>query len=142
MAAAKIFVLKVNTAAVSARIQGILNTFINAVNAFNIQDWNNYEKCLDDYVVAYNVDHVNYLSGKKDVMDYFRGIKDPEYFEPTNDLTFFPPVYPLSARGVALWTHKADGHVKVPIKYEFQFYPGNFLLTSLWAEHSPTTTVR
>jgi hypothetical protein len=119
----------------------MLNTFVKAVNAFNSQNWNDCANCLDENVVAYNIGRFNYLTPKKAVMDYFRGVKDPEYFEPTNDLTLFPPVYPLSARGVALWTHQAAGHVKVPIKYEFQFNPGNFLLTSLWAQRSPPTTV-
>jgi hypothetical protein len=51
----------------------------------------------------------------------------------TNQVSFFPPVYPLSVRGVALWTNEVHNHFDVPIQYEFQCAPLTFLLTSLWA---------
>ena len=69
-------------------------------------------------------------------MKYFYSITDEELFEPTNEITFFPQIYPLSVRGVALWTHAAHNHVQVPIGYDFGFAPNNFLITYMWAAHS------
>ena len=123
------------------RIQGVLGTFVNSVNAFNNNDWDKYKNYLDPNVVAYNLSVVGYTIGKDNVANYFSVISDPKnnlnlQFQPTNDITWFPSIYPLGVRGVALWTHKANGHVKVPIRYEFLFYPGeSFLLTSIWAQH-------
>jgi hypothetical protein len=125
----------------TARIQGVLGTFVGALNAFNDNDWDTYKKYLDQNVVAYNLSVVGYTRGRDNVADYFRGISDPKnklnlQFQPTNDITWFPSVFPLAVRGIALWTHQANGHVRVPINYEFQFYPGDsFLLTSIWATH-------
>jgi hypothetical protein len=125
----------------SERIQGVLGTFVGAVNAFNDNDWDAYQQYLDQDVVAYNLSVIGYTRGRGRVTDYFRGISDPEdklalQFHPTNNITWFPSVFPLSVRGVARWTHKANGHVRVRIKYEFQFSPGDsFLLTAVWAQH-------
>jgi hypothetical protein len=123
------------------RIQGVLGTFVEAVNAFNDNDWDTYRQYLDQNVVAYNLSVVGYTTGRDNVTNYFRGISDTKdklslQFQPTNDITWFPSVYPVGVRGCALWTHKANGHVKVHIRYEFLFYPGeSFLLTSIWAQH-------
>jgi hypothetical protein len=122
------------------RIQGVLGTFVGAVNAFNDNDWDAYKEYLDQNVVAYNLSVFGYTIGSDKVTEYFRSISDPKHklylqFEPTNDITWFPSVFPLSVRGVALWTHRASNHDRVPIRYEFQFYPGSFLLTSIWAQH-------
>jgi len=124
------------TKAVSARTFGVAETFFDAVNAFNSQNWPALLNFLDQYVVIYNVSQVHYITGIGAAQKYFEGITDPEIFQPTNQITFFPTIYPLSVRGVALWTHQAHGHVNVPINYEFQFSPGGFLLTSLWAQHA------
>jgi hypothetical protein len=124
----------------TGRIQGVLGTFVDAVNAFNDNDWDTYKNYLDQNVVAYNLSVIGYTLGRDNVVNYFRGISDPKdklnlQFQPTPNITWFPSVYPQSVWGVALWTHKANGHVLVPINYEFQFYPGSFLLTSVWAQH-------
>jgi hypothetical protein len=34
------------------RIQGVLGTFVGAVNAFNDNDWDTYSQYLDENVVA------------------------------------------------------------------------------------------
>jgi hypothetical protein len=123
------------------RIQGVLGTFVGAVNAFNDNDWDAYKKYLDQNVVAYNLSVFGYTIGRDNVADYFGSISDPNdklslQFEPTNNITWFPSVFPLSVWGVARWTHKASHHVQVPIRYEFQFSPGeSFLLTAVWAQH-------
>jgi hypothetical protein len=123
------------------RIQGVLGTFVGAVNAFNDNDWDTYSQYLDENVVAYNLSVVGYTTGRDNVTNYFRDISDHKdklalQFQPTNDITWFPSVFPLAVRGVALWTHKASHHIRVSIKYEFQFSPGeSFLLTSVWAQH-------
>jgi len=111
-------------------------TFVQAVNAFNDRNWRHLEKLLDENVVVYNISNVAYVIGRKKAMEYFENIRDPENFQPTNNISWFPSVYPLSVRGIALWTHQAHGHVNAPINYEFQFAPATFLLTSLWASHS------
>lgn len=129
------------TAFAAMRIQGVLGTFVDSVNAFNNNDWDTYKQYLDQNVVAYNLSVVGYTQGRDAVVDYFRGISDPKdklslQFVPTNDITWFPSIFPLGVRGIALWTHKASHHERVPIHYEFQFYPGeSFQLTSIWAEH-------
>jgi len=123
------------------RIQGVLGTFVGAVDAFNNNDWNTYTKYLDQNVVAYNLSVIGYTLGRDNVAQYFHEISDPTdilslQFQPTNDITWSPSVYPLGVCGVALWTHKASGHVGVRIRYKFQFYPGEpFLLTSIWGQH-------
>src|ERR1700760_638605 len=121
------------------RIDGVLGTFVEATNAFNENDWNTYSKSLDQNVVAYNLSVPGYTMGIDNVVDYFRGISTADkldlQFAPTNDITWFPSIFPLSVQGSALWTHKASHHVRIPINYEFQFSPGSFLLTSIWAEH-------
>jgi hypothetical protein len=123
------------------RIQGVLGTFVDATNAFNDNDWDAYKQYLDQNVVAYNLSVPGYTIGRDTVTNYFRDISDPKdklalQFEPTNDITWFPSVFPLAVRGVARWTHKASHHERVPIRYEFQFSPGeSFLLTSVWAQH-------
>jgi len=123
------------------RIEGVLGTFVGAVNAFNDNDWDAYGQYLDQNVVAYNLSEFGYTMGRGNVTDYFRRISDPQdrlslQFEPTNDITWFPSVFPLSVRGVARWTHKASHHVRVRIRYEFQFAPGeSFLLTAVWGQH-------
>jgi hypothetical protein len=124
----------------TTRIQGVLGTFVGAVNAFNDNDWDAYKQYLDQNVVAYNLSVVGYTLGREAVVDYFKGITDPKdklalQFQPTNDITWYPSVFPLAVRGVARWTHKASHHVRVRINYDFQFYPGSFLLTSIWATH-------
>jgi len=132
--------MKINPFA-SARIQGVLGTFVGAVNAFNDNNWDAYKNYLDQNVVAYNLSVFGYTIGRDTVTDYFRSISDPKdnlslQFDPTNDITWFPSIFPLSVRGVARWTHKASHHIQVPIRYEFQFAPGeSFLLTSVWAQH-------
>ena len=126
---------------VAERIQGVLGSFVGATNAFNDNDWDAYQRYLDPNVVTYNLSVPGYTMGSDNVTDYFRGISDPDdklalQFKPTNAITWFPSVFPLSVRGVALWTHKANHHVRVSIKYEFQFSPGeSYLLTSVWAQH-------
>jgi hypothetical protein len=121
----------------SARIQGVGQAFYDACNAFNKPDYATYLNFLDPNVVVYNVSSVNYILGRANAKtQWLDKIKDPELFVPTNEISFFPLTYPLSVRGVALWTHKASGHVKVPIHYEVQFAPGSFLITSVWAEHA------
>jgi hypothetical protein len=121
------------------RMEGVLGTFVDATNAFNENDWDTYAQNLDQNVVAYNLSVPGYTIGSHDVTEYFRGISTGNnldlQFVPTNDITWWPGPYPLSVRGVALWTHKASHHVRVPIKYEFQFSPGSFSLTSVWAQH-------
>ena len=94
---------------------------------------------LDPNVVVYNIGNVTYVAGIDNVMEYFRSIKDEELFEPTNDMSLFPQIYPLSVRGIAFWTHAAHNHVKVPIGYEFGFTPSSFLITYMWAAHSLST---
>ncbi|MBV9288179.1 MAG: hypothetical protein JO288_10205 [Hyphomicrobiales bacterium] len=126
----------------SARFGGVLGTFIESVNAFNDNDWDKYQTQLDENVVAYNITRLNYVQGSRNVADYFRSISDPNdkkalQFAPTKIITWFPELYPLSVEGIAKWTHKADGHIRVPIKYKFFFSPADsFLLTAVWAEHS------
>jgi hypothetical protein len=125
----------------AARIEGVAGTFFGAVDAFNDNDWDAYKQYLDGNVVAYNLSVLGYTIGRDNVCNYFRGISDPKdklalQFEPTNHIQWFPNGYPLSVWGVARWTHKASHHVRVPINYEFQFYPGeSFLLTSVWGQH-------
>lgn len=124
----------------TGRIEGVLGTFVGAVNAFNDNDWDAYRQYLDQNVVAYNLSVPGYTIGGDNVTNYFRNISDPKdilalQFEPTNDIVWFPSVFPLSVRGVARWTHKASHHVRVHIRYEFQFAPGSFLLTAVWAQH-------
>jgi hypothetical protein len=124
-----------------ARIEGVAGTFFGAVDAFNKNDWDAYKQYLDENVVAYNLSVIGYTPGRDAVAAYFSRISDPKdklalQFEPTNDINWFPSGYPLSVWGVALWTHKASHHVRVPINYQFQFYPGDsFLLTAVWAQH-------
>jgi hypothetical protein len=126
---------------VVVRFEGVLETFVNAVNAFNDNDLNRYQTFLDPNAVAYNLSVVGYTTGRDKIVEYFRSISEPGnpsslQFVPTNNITWFPGMYPLSVKGVALWTHKSSHHVRVPIKYAFQFYPGNsFLLTSVWGQH-------
>jgi hypothetical protein len=120
----------------STRTHGVAETFFDAVHAFNNQKWPALLKLLDQNVVVYNVSNVNYILGYAAAQKYFEGITDPETFAPTNQITFFPTIYPLSVRGVALWTHAAHGHVNVPIQYEFEFAPATFLITSMWAQHA------
>ena len=126
---------------VAVRLQGVLGTFVDAVDAFNKNDWDLYKTFLDPNAVAYNLSVPGYTIGRDNIADYFRSISDPKdpsslQFAPTNNITWFPSVYPLSVRGVARWTHKASHHVRVPIRYEFQFAPGeSFLLTAVWAQH-------
>jgi hypothetical protein len=128
---------------VSARLEGVLGTFVSAVDAFNKNNWDLYKTFLDQNVVAYNITSLGFATGRDNVANYFRSISDPKdpsnlQFQPTNNINWFPPVYPLSVQGIALWTNKPHGHLRVPIKYEFQFSPGDsFLLTSVWAQHSP-----
>jgi hypothetical protein len=132
-------VIAVNTfRAGLAHTQTVAETFISAVNAFNAQKWDVVETLLHPDVIVYNISSVAYVSGLDAAMKYFDSLpkQDPAQFDPTNQMTFFPTVYPLSVRGVALWTHKQHGHVNAPIKYEFQFEPRTFLITSLWAQHS------
>lgn len=123
------------------RIDGVLGTFVGSVNAFNNNDWDVYKEYLDQNVVAYNLSVPGYTIGKDTVTNYFRGISDPKdklalQFEPTNNIVWFPSVFPLAVRGVARWTYKASHHARVPIRYEFQFSPGEaFLLTAVWAQH-------
>jgi hypothetical protein len=121
-----------------AHSQNVAETFINAVNMFNAQNWADLRQLLDPDVVVYNISAVAYVLGRDAAMRYFESLpkEDPPQFDPTNQISFFPTVYPLSVRGVALWTHKQHGHVNAPIKYEFQFEPRSFLITSLWAQHS------
>jgi len=125
----------------TSRIQGVLGTFVSAVDAFNNNDWNAYAKYLDQNVVVYNLGVIGYTLGRDNVVQYFANISDPNdklnlQFQPTNDITWSPGNYPLGVRGVALWTHKASGHVGVPIRYKCQFYPGeSFSLTSIWGQH-------
>jgi hypothetical protein len=124
---------------IATRLQGVLDTFVDAVAAFNNNDWDTYKAFLDENAVAYNLSVFGYTQGRDKIAAYFRGISDGNpsdlQFVPTNNITWFPSSFPLSVGGVALWTHKASHHVKVSINYEFQFNPGNFLLTSVWAEH-------
>jgi hypothetical protein len=121
------------------RIQGVVGTFVDATNAFNDNDWNTYAQYLDQNVVAYNLSLPGYTIGSVNVTGYFLSISTGNnldlQFEPTNDITWWPGPYPLSVRGVALWTHKASHHVRVPIRYEFQFSPASFSLTAVWAQH-------
>ncbi len=119
--------------------QNVVQTFINSVNLFNHQKWADLEKLLDPYVVVYNISSLAYVQGRDAALQYFDSLPtvDPVQFDPTNQISFFPSVFPLSVRGIALWTHRQHGHVNVPIRYEFQFAPGNFLIASLWAQHSP-----
>jgi hypothetical protein len=123
----------------TARIEGVLGTFSGALEAFNSNDWDKYKQYLDQNAVAYNLSVPGYTLGRDAVVDYFKGITTKNkldlQFQPTNDITWYPSVFPLAVRGVALWTHKANNHVRVPINYDFQFYPGSFLLTSIWATH-------
>jgi hypothetical protein len=127
---------------VSARLQGVLGTFVSAVEAFNNNDWALYKTFLDQNVVAYNITSLGFVTGRDNVANYFQSISDPKLpsnlqFVPTNIINWFPPIYPLSVYGIALWTHAAHGHIRVRIQYDFQFSPGDsFLLTSVWAEHS------
>jgi len=129
--------------ATAARLGGVFGTFIKAVNAFNENDWEKYKAQLDPDVVAYNITVLNYVQGRDKVADYFKSISDPNdktslQFDPTKTMAWFPHVFPLSVDGVAKWTHKANGHIRVPIKYKFFFSPsGTFLLTAVWAQHSP-----
>jgi hypothetical protein len=131
--------LLITTLFSAERIQGVVGTFVDATNAFNDNDWDKYAQYLDQNVVAYNLSKPGYTPGSSNVTDYLRristGNKLDLQFEPTNDITWWPGPYPLSVRGVALWTHKASNHVRVPIKYKFQFYPASFLLTAVWAQH-------
>jgi hypothetical protein len=127
---------------VIAQMQCAASTFFNATQAFNNNNWDQYAQYLDEYAVAYNITTVGIVRGRDNIKQYFRGISDPKdvtalQFELTNDINWFPPPFPLRVWGKALWTHKAHGHIKVPIKYECQFYPGNCLLTMIWAQHSP-----
>lgn len=121
------------------RIQGVADAFIDATNAFNANNWNSYADYLDQNVVVYNLSKPGHTVGRTLVIDYFRGISTGNpldlQFAPTNDINWFPNGYPLAVKGVALWTHVASHHIKVPIHYECQFYPGSFLLTSIWAQH-------
>jgi hypothetical protein len=122
------------------RIQGVVGTFVDATNAFNDNDWDTYAQYLDEDVVAYNLSVPGHTNGSIKVTEYFRRISTGNnldlQFEPTNDITWWPGPYPLSVRGVALWTHKDSHHVRVPIKYKFQFSPGeSYLLTAVWAQH-------
>lgn len=119
-----------------SRTLGIGDTFFGAKDAFNKQDWDAVENYLDPYVVVYNISNVAYIAGRDNVMNYFRSITDQELFEPTNDIDFLPAVYPLRVTGVALWTHSAHHHVRVPIHYDFGFAPNSFLITYMWAAHS------
>ena len=111
------------------RIEGVVGTFVDATNAFNANDWDAYALYLDQNVVAYNLSVVGYTIGSINVTNYFRSISTGNnldlQFEPTNDIAWWPGPYPLSVRGVALWTYKASHHVRVPIKYKFQFSPGS-----------------
>jgi hypothetical protein len=121
--------------------QNVAQTFINAVNLFNSQNWDEYIKLLDPDVVVYNISSVAYVQGREAVRRYLDTLpkapkEDPVQFDPTNNVSFFPTVYPLSVRGIALWTHRQHGHVNAPIEYEFQFAPRTFLFTSVWAQHS------
>jgi hypothetical protein len=115
----------------------VLGTFVGATQAFNDNDWKEYEKYLDQNVVAYNLGAAGYTIGKGPVTQYFSDISTGNnldlQFDPTPEITWFPSLFPLSVRGFARWTHTAAGHIGVRIKYEFQFYPGSFLLTSVWA---------
>ena len=130
--------VQINLAA--KQIQGVLGTFAGATAAFNNNDWDAYEQYLDKNVVAYNLSVPGYTIGSGPVTNYFRSISTGNnldlQFQPTNEITWFPSVFPLSVRGVALWTHQASHHVQIPINYEFQFSPGgSFLLTAVWAQH-------
>jgi len=98
-----------------------LGRFVGAVDAFNKNDWNPYKQYLDHNVVAYNLGVIDYTQGRDNVVNYFSGISDPKdplslQFEPTNDITWFPSVYPLGVRGSTLWTHKASGHKGVSMR--------------------------
>lgn len=124
----------------AAQVQGVLGTFNNATDAFNKNDWPTYGNYLDNDVVAYNLSQPGYTVGKSNVIAYFKSISTGTpadlQFDPTNEITWFPSVYPLAVQGVAKWTHTASHHVKVPINYAFQFSPAKgFLLTVIWAQH-------
>jgi len=126
----------------TGRLTGVWQTFADAVNKFNDHQWNDYRELLDENAVAYNLSTVDYLTGRNNIVDYFRNHFGNARFDPTNEFDFFPPVYALSVRGKAKWTHP-PAHDKAPIRYEFQFAPGTFLLTSLWATHAdPLPTMR
>jgi hypothetical protein len=116
---------------------GVVETFIKAVNAFNSQDWDVVAKLLHKNVVVYNVNHLNYILGYKAAMKYFRSLPegDPDQFVPTT-MSLEPGEYPLSVRGIALWTDSGHGHINRPIRYEFNFEPATFFITSLWSTHS------
>jgi hypothetical protein len=126
----------------SNRVESVATTFANSVDAFNANNWDEYKKYLDRNAVAYNISVLGYTIGRDEIADYFKSISDPNdpenlQFVPTNIIRWFPSVYPLSVRGVALWTHRAHGHVRAPIRYEFQFAPGDdHLLTAVWSQHS------
>ena len=87
-----------------AHTQTVAETFINAVNAFNAQKWDVVKTLLHPDVIVYNISSVAYVSGLDAAMKYFDSLpkQDPVQFDPTNQMTFFPTVYPLSVRGVAL----------------------------------------
>ena len=121
---------------ITERILGVGEAFFSAKDKFNSKDWDKLVPYLDPNVVVYNISNVAYVAGIDKVMKYFRSIKDEELFEPTNDMSLFPQIYPLSVRGTALWTHAAHNHVQVPIGYEFGFAPSSFLITYMWAAHS------
>jgi hypothetical protein len=120
----------------ATRTTQVVDVFFQSVNAFNNQDWGTYLSLLDPNVIIYNVDRVDYIIGIDMIRQYVYGITDPETFYPTSQFTLFPAVYPLSVRGVALWTHTAHGHVNAPIRYEVQFAPHDARITSVWATHS------
>jgi hypothetical protein len=123
----------------TARLTGVWQTFADAVNKFNAHQWDDYGALLDENAVAYNLHTVDYLRGRQNIVDYFRNHFANATFDATNVFDFFPPVYALAIRGIAEWTHPPD-HNKAPIRYEFQFAPGTFLLTSVWAAHAAHPT--
>ena len=119
----------------AARVQGVFGTFDGAVDTFNKNDWDQYKYFLDPDAVAFNITAPGYVRGRENIANYFRSISDQVptdlQFEPTNRITWFPGFFPLSVRGVARWTHRANHHVRVRIKYEFQFSPGELFLADL-----------
>jgi hypothetical protein len=125
------------TPVTAQRTNGVADTFVKAVNAFNTQDWKTVGDLLYKDIVVYNISHLNYVLGHAAVMKYFNGLpKDkPVQFDPST-MTLDPGVYPVSVHGVALWSDPRKGHINRPIKYNFLFDPANFLITSLWAQHS------
>ena len=87
----------------AVRMRDVLGDVLRLVDAFNKNDWDAYQQYLDQNVVAYNLG-ARLHNRQRNVTNYFRGISDPKdklalQFGPTNDITWFPGVFPLFSAG-------------------------------------------